>query len=319
MKRVFLISPGFFHLDAELAGAFAEHGYETEIVIERPFGRIGKYIVRLNLWPITIILRKYVISKLMSLVNDDDFLFFVNPELLEPSDVKRFLSFSSGGAIFLWDALSVKKSHRNFVKDLKNKVITTDLNDAEVYGLYCLPLSFCKPLEAVRHIKYDLSWYGTLYGSRISQLIKIEKEISAAGLRFHFIGYCKSIIHYAYYYMYLRCHDSSILLTKTPVSRQKGHLITSSSQVVLDLADGDQWSLSYRCVETLKSQIKLITNNKAAGLCFKESTIYRKLNNELSSRELQEFIRDRLKKEDGNFPTLDTAKFVSDVITFGMK
>ena len=313
-RKVVIVSPGFFHLDEELAEVFKDKKFDANLIIERPFGKIGKICIRFKIPLVTYAFRKFVVDKIEKNIDANCILVFVNPELLRPSDVQKILGKAFGGIVYLWDSIKVKPSHLLFYQEMPNRIITSDIKEAEKYKVRYLPLSFGSPIEVGDHITYDLSWFGTLYGKRIFELIRFEKRISEKGFHFFFLGYCRTFIQYIYCRVVLFFYRSKVQVTPTSISRNYGNQIVAESRAVLDIADNEQWSLSFRCIEAVKAGKKLISNNKAAIQENYQREKFLELNENLKSDELMAFIKSEYSNRQEDEFIYSQDEFVSVVL-----
>ncbi|WP_421270457.1 hypothetical protein [Aeromonas taiwanensis] len=265
-KNVILFCPSFFDYDKAIKEELESIGATVHLYDERPFKSIiGRAILRLNMsWIISWYIKMYYYRLLIPLINNVDYLVFINPESISSNiiDKVRGVNPKVNIIVYMWDSFKNKPA----AKKLLNSVdcfFTFDPNDAATYNICFLPLFYVSEYAESRGSnsgKYRLSFIGTAHTERY-KIVKNIMEVGGRGFLFLFTPSMAVFLYKKYI-----CGELKELrftdVSSTPMLREDVVTIVADSEAIIDINHPGQVGLTMRTLEVLGAGRKLVTTNE---------------------------------------------------------
>lgn len=178
--------------------------------------------------------------------------------------------------LYLWDPISCIKGIDKMLKHY-DEVISFDSEDCKKYGFRFRPLFIDVEREKNNsEKKYDVCFFGTIYGDRPKVLNYIEKYCNDNNLKYYGFYFLRGKFMYLYYYLtkkaFRKINKNNI--SYKPLSQKEIANLIDSSKVVLDINERLQSGLTMRTLETVGIGKKMISTNN----CLKEYDFYNENN-----------------------------------------
>lgn len=271
LKRIVVITPGFFHLDALIHEELKNYAEEVVEIIERSDRKLAKIILRLNLPLLSNVYRERRFEYIYKKSQIADQLLIFNPEVIRQPQLDKLRKISTEIKIYLWDSTLTKPSYVKLAQCSHAKIFTFDYADSLKYGWTYLPLFGTSEVHNTFESKRKgISFIGTLYGNRLRKIQEISRVANEHGIIFTAHLYCKTFLHLAYYKFLNFGRSNSLNITRQKATRDFLNQNLIESKYVLDLSNDDQAGMSFRTFEALSNGCILITDNNQALKEFKD-------------------------------------------------
>jgi hypothetical protein len=268
-KKVLLISLKYF--SHEIINELNYLGADVTHIVDKPMEFFfTKAFGRLNLWPYTLIIRRYYLNAIKNLKNTNFYFILVLRGEYTPKSALQLLKRiypNSKLILYMWDSL---KKYKKIVKkwNLYDKIWTFDRIDYNKHRnkINFLPLFYYSSFLVSNNtnILYDLAFIGTAHNDRITILNQIKKYCDQNGLSYYFYLF---LPHKLLYYTnkltnrhYFGVKASNINYRLLPL--EEVYSIYSRSKCIIDIQSPNQTGLTMRTIEIIGLKKKLITTNE---------------------------------------------------------
>lgn len=279
-KRVLFIGPEFFDYHREIIAEMEGMGLIVDFFPEKIINPYYKVLISLLPFLKRNIDKVFLDSIQKKIQGGYDFVFVIKGEILTPAFLNK-VKFKNPNAKFImyqWDSVKFNANYFQ-INSMFDRVLTFDMMDAQEFNIEYLPLFFTKKYENIKLDalkEYDILFFGTLHGHRLSVVKKIEKECQRYGLKFKYHLYIKKLLLIRKILTFdidirdLKYISTSIVSTETILS------FYSKTKSVLDVQLPNQHGLTMRSIEVLGSHLKLITTNSNIlhEKMYDESSVY---------------------------------------------
>lgn len=269
-KKILFISPEFFGIDKIIIRILKEKGAIVHWYDERSVkSALGRAINAINP-KLFYFHSNHYYDKIIKKMNDDiDLIFVIKGEMISKKTIVHFRERFPNAelVLYLYDPVKYIKGILGKVH-LYDRVISFEPNDCEKYGFEFRAL-FCDfEQDDDCHLKmidkrYDICFYGTMYGDRFSIIYQMKKICEEYNLKFYSFCYLRGKFMAIYYWLtnpYFRKLGLNSV-SFSPKSHSELANIIAASDIVLDANDIFQQGLTIRTLETLASGKKMVTTN----------------------------------------------------------
>jgi hypothetical protein len=269
-KRALLIAPRFFGYELEIATELSRHGFEVDLLPDRPFeNAFFKAVMRLQ--PELgghQASDRYFAAHLKRLNRSAySIILVIQGEGVTPTTLAALrANYPSAKLVFYtWDSIENKPF---FVRNLRfyDRCSTFDPTDAKKFGMLFRPLFYSQKFERMANIEttYDLSFIGTIHSDRYHIVQSLVEQLPPEA--------------HSFIYLYLQApwmYDLRRLLTDTlrgakrhefhnvPLSKDQVHTVFFGSRAIIDIEHPKQRGATMRTFECIGSQRKMITTNQS--------------------------------------------------------
>lgn len=264
-KNILFISPEFFGIDKSIKRVLKEMGANVFWVDERSVkSSFTRALNSISSQLFYFQSNNYYKKIVLSIECKIDIILVIKGEMITKKTIKlireRFPKAEL--LLYLYDPIKNIKGILRKTK-LYDRVISFEPDDCKKYGFEFRAL-FCDIEKAGKmKKKYDICFYGTMYGDRfqiVQQMHDICKKdkiefYSFCFLRGKFMAVYYWIVNAAFRKMGIRS------ISFEPKSSEEIAELVYSSDVILDVNDVRQHGLTIRTLETLLSGKKMITTN----------------------------------------------------------
>lgn len=264
-KNILFICPSFFNYEIEIKKKMVEMGANVFLHDERPENNfLTKALIRLN----KSLLKKKIDSYYQSIIIQYycklDYIFFVNPEAVNESIIKKFKSKfpDTCFVLYMWDSVKNKKNAPKLFPHF-DRTYTFDKEDSLTYGLRFRPLFFIDQykIENEKPI-YDLLFIGTAHSDRYELVQKIKSQFNS-NIKLKEFYYLSSIFLYLYQVIFVKgfYKIKYSKISYRSLSQDEVIRFVHNSNCIIDINHINQSGLTMRSIEALGSKKKLITTN----------------------------------------------------------
>lgn len=269
-KKILFISPEFFGIDKIIMSVLEEKGATVTWLNERSVkSALGRALNTVNHNFFYYQSNKYYKSRLNNLSEIYDIVFIIKGDMVTKETISLLKEKNPNAQIilYLYDPVRYIKGIEKKIS-LYDRVISFEPGDCKKYGFKFRPL-FCDLKEnvskdVVLQKKYDICFYGTMYGDRFAIVHQIKTFCQKNKIKFYSFCFLRGKFMAVYYWMkdatFRKMGLSSVSFT--PKNSDEISEIIASSEIVLDINDIYQEGLTLRTMETLVSGKKMITTNK---------------------------------------------------------
>ncbi|CAH1597012.1 Glycosyltransferase [Vibrio owensii] len=269
-KKVLLICPKFFGYEEKLFDAINRLGFYVDYLDERPSNKVVfKAILRLGIRAISdLINESYYNDFCKRNVKKYDYVLYFNIESINKEILISLRnSFPKAKHIlYMWDSVKNKPNYLELTS-LFDRCYTFDPKDAENNAeLNYKPLFSCMKPQSRQKKTFDYSFVGTVHGSRLPILLKLDSMIRERELTSYLYFYYPSRTLWM-----LRCiFDKRLKLSYfnkvnfKPLEYKKVESVVRQSKFVIDVPNSDQVGMTMRNVEVVCAGTKILTTNKTA-------------------------------------------------------
>lgn len=267
-KKILLIAPKTFNYEYEIISQLKTMGAEVTYFDDRPFtSKIKKIMLRVLPSILNKEINKYfytLISKVRGI--HFDYILCIKQECFPYLALEKLLSEhpSAKSIFYTWDSFANNPNGLKN-KDLFDKALTFDSEDAKIYRLIHRPLFFINVFSqmADTHIKYDLSFIGSVHCKRFQYLKKIKSSLNKNVSIFFYQYVPTKLMYYGRKFLLFPWYGLSKKsdFNFNPLNKEQVCEVFAQSRIIVDYAHHKQAGLTMRCIETLGANKKLITNN----------------------------------------------------------
>lgn len=270
MKRLLLITEGFYHYDDAISDAIGKRGYEvTKFQAQVEFSTMEQILHRRNRKQYRKKKQKQQQQALLEMESFDVILVICGHSL----DVETFLELKKRQSnatfiLYLWD--DIKRVHTyEAIKHCFDRIMTFDRYDAEQYHLEFRPLFYLDSYEyAGQTKKYDLCFMGWMHSDRrkvIRQVLEHDFPDTTKTFIYLFTG------PVAIAKEKLRAKSDwdrkvNRMMHTRRLNQQQSTEVLLGSKATLDIQHETQRGLTIRTLESLAAHTKLITSNPEVRL-----------------------------------------------------
>jgi hypothetical protein len=267
--NILLIAPPFFDYSQEISDALARRGAVVDSLPDRPFEAPAlKALTRLNKNLITPFADRFYQEAFERIGNQNyRYVLVIIGETLSEKIYKHMRTqFPNAQFIlYMWDSF---KNRKSLYKNLANfdRALTFDLEDSRKYGLLFRPLFFSDAFKPSKksHAVYDISFIGTAHSDRYRIVNSVKTGLGQDTRNYFYLYLQAAWVFYAHKLGNPAFKNAQISDFKfIPLNKTTVRDIFLQSNVILDIEHPQQTGLTMRTFETLGSQKKLITTNKA--------------------------------------------------------
>lgn len=266
MKKLLLITEGFYEYDVNMKKAIEALGYEVTLFPVRiPESYVAKILHRGKMKQYREAQQRKRQQFFKKNVKYDVVLVIVGHSL----DVESFLELrkrqkEAEFILYLWDDVKRVKTYEA-LKHTFDRIITFDRKDAIQYNLEFRPLFYVDDyVYNGENKQYDLCFIGSIHSNRKAMI----KEV----IRSSFGDKCDAFIYlYTGWYTTMRNrfrkksdpeYISPEYLSYRKLSFAKSAQAVRHSKVVLDIQHPTQFGLTMRTIESLAAHTKIATTNQ---------------------------------------------------------
>ena len=296
MKKMLLITEGFYDYDDAMKVVFEQMGYDvTMFQADITLGYVEKLRHRPDLQAYMDARRKEAQSFLYEVQPYDTVLVICGHSL----HIETFLEFrrrqkQAEFILYLWDDVARVRTFEA-LKDIFDRIYTFDWKDAEQYGLMFRPL-FYLPLYCYSGQKKwrSTSSAGWLHSDRINVLCKIlertfyEDDTAYVYMLTGVYTMCK----YRISRLIKHRMPAGLHISTKKLDGEASAQLLLESKTVIDIQHPTQRGLTIRTIESLAAHTKLITTNEQV----RQYDFYRENNICIIDRENPEISRAWLEK-----------------------
>lgn len=188
--------------------------------------------------------------------------------------------------LYLWDDVTRVKELFLY-KEYFNKIYSFDKKDCQENGFIYRPTFYSKRLEKLEKnkIKYEISFIGAYTIERNYYLKKIINKIFNNKFIYLYMDFRRYLKHYFFNSKY-KVKDINFF----KISKEKYNLIMSQSEIVIDLLQFNQTSVTQRALDALYLNKKIITNNEyIKNYDFYNSNNILIINKNVTEKEIRNF------------------------------
>lgn len=267
-KNILFITPEFFNVDKAIMDKLREYGATVQWIDERSVkSGLGRAINSVCPGFFYQYSRNYYKQEIKKIDAKIDIILVIKGEMISKKTLEEIKSrFPKAKVIlYLYDSLKNIRGIKNKIK-YYDEVYSFDRLDCERYGMTFRPL-FCD-IKEVRHdeqkkYKYDICFYGTVYGDRFEIIDSVKSYCSHNGMSFYSFCYLRAKFMCIFYFLtnsgFRKLGTKGISFV--PKTLDEIAEIVTESNTILDANDRKQTGLTIRTLETLLSGKKLITTN----------------------------------------------------------
>lgn len=256
-NKVLLFIPFFFNLHTEVYKALSAMKFKVDMYPDRVLNNLV-YIFLIRLFPfLNIIFIFFYINKINRTY---DYILIVNGEGIHPLFVKFLNKFYSKPKLilYIWDSVENKKNSLLLSKLIKNSY-TFDISDSKKYFIKYKPLFYLKKIDKF-YPNYDFAFIGTCHSRRLKVLNKfIDKNKG----NYYIYIYNQNYILYFFrkYILSFKYKNIKNCLFYKKLSSDEVQRVFSRSNYVIDIGHYKQTGFTFRSIQCLSSDIKVITTN----------------------------------------------------------
>lgn len=263
-KKILFIGPIFYNYHNEIVSKLENMGADINFYAEKP---IYKFFIMNYLF---VFFKKHFVNKYLNKILKDiqssyHYVFIIRGELMT-KEFLNALKYRNPNAKFImyqWDSIK-NNSYDNLLKYF-DKILTFDMIDAKKLNIEYLPLFYVdnyKNLKLKEKRKYDIVFFGSYHGDRLSIIKQLDIESLKLELKVKFHLYIpKTILFKRILTKQIKLNELKYLSTST-VSEKEILKYYADTKTVLDIENKNQNGLTIRTFEVLGSGLKLITTNK---------------------------------------------------------
>jgi len=264
-KRILFVSPEFFGIDKSIMRVLEDRGAEVQWFDERAvkssffraLNSVGPQLFHFQS-------NNYYKKKCAEIQGDIDIVLVIKGDMISRETIKLMRSRFQNAEIvlYLYDSVKNIKGILNKV-GLYDEVLSFDPKDCKEYGFKFRPL-FCdfekKQTTKEKETKYDICFYGTMYGDRFGIVNRVQEYCRRQGMKFYSFCFLRGKFMALYYWItekeYRKMQKGMISFEAKTTSEIAD--IVESSKIILDANDVNQQGLTIRTLETLMSGKKIL-------------------------------------------------------------
>ena len=267
-KKILFIAPNFFSIENVLIEELKNRGNVVfsfdERAIKNSFLKAINFICPYILYGIA---NNYYKKQICLVPKEIDFILVIKGEMITKKTISLIRAKWPHAklVLYLYDSI---KNVRGVLKNTKlyDRVFSFDSEDCKKYNFSFRPL-FCDNqsilLNKFGEKRFDLFFYGTMYGDRFDILNKIVLACSKQNVLFYRFCYLAGKFMKLYYFLTNSGYRSfnKDYISTVPKSHSDLASFISSSYAILDINDVRQSGITIRTFEALFSGKRIITTN----------------------------------------------------------
>lgn len=257
-KKILFISPNFFDITKSIIISLENLGFKVDYVEDRLYNNTF-YIFLIRVFPILNFFFKNIFINRVS--GNYDYLFVINGEGLHKSVVSHIINnnINIKSVFYTWDSFSNKKNNIN-IYNLFDRKYSFDIKDSNEFNIIYKPLFYFNKIRKLQ-LKYDYAFIGTDHSSRLRDLKNFYKN--NPGKYFIHIYTQNKLIYFFKKYILFRYNNFLYkYISYNSINAYNIERIYGESMYVIDLNHNKQTGFTFRSIQCLVSNIKIITSNK---------------------------------------------------------
>lgn len=269
-NNILFISPSFFGIEEKLIIEMKNLGNEVIWFDERSVNRSFEKAIN-KIFPYIFYNKsyRYIKEKIENINKKIDIIIVVKGDMLTKACIALLRSKWPNAKIvlYLWDPVSYIHGIKAKLK-LYDKIFSFDTEDCNKYGFEFRPLFSDLTDRGVTNSniqpsKYDICFFGTMYGDRFKIVYFFNRFCQSNNLRFYHFCYVNGNFMKIFYWLTNSfCRKLGVnKLNTIPKTKKEIEKILDDSKAVLDVNDNEQSGLTIRTLETVLRNKRLITTN----------------------------------------------------------
>ena len=271
-RNILFISPEFFGIDKVLIQILEDNGAKVTWINERSVhSSIGRALNSVSPKFFYYQSNHYYKKKIDELSDKFDIIFIIKGDMVTKETIalfrKKFVNVPI--VLYLYDPVCYIKGILPKIS-LYDKVISFEPDDCRKYGFEFRPL-FCDlkkrgnlNTKKVSKKKYDISFYGTMYGDCFQIVYQMQNMCLQKGYKFYSFCFLRGKFMGIYYWFRNSAFRKLGSKSVSYVSKSSDEIaeILENTDIILDANDIKQKGLTLRTLETLVSGKRMITTNE---------------------------------------------------------
>ena len=271
-KNILLIMPKFFDYEIDIKNSLIEKGAKVYLIYGnvKELSFVNRFICKYTKYLSELLVYNYFFRKI-NYIRSLDYVFVIKGNIALNESILEYILKKFPNVImymYLWDNVINSPNTLNIVKYFK-QISTFDREDSIQYKWHFLPLFYSRNniQQTIYDLKkYDFAFVGTIHSDRAYILNKL-KKISSTN---HY-----SIFYYLFAGSFLSCcfqvftgkqkhlwnYVSLNDINYISLTRNDIYDIYENTKVIIDYSLPNQKGLSFRTIECLGMETKMMTNN----------------------------------------------------------
>lgn len=269
-KNILFISPEFFGVDASIINELKNRGASVTWIDERSVkSSFCRALNSITSVPFYFHSNKYFEKKIGEITINIDVVLVIKGEMISTKIIELIRNKWPKVQLILYfyDPIANIKGILPKIQ-FYDRIISFDPKDCKRYGFEFRPLFSDFEAKNIADVelcqRYDVCFYGTMYGDRFSIISQMKKYCAIHKLSFYSFCYLRGKFMAFYYWItnsgFRKLGIKEISFVSKPSTELAS--IVRNSKVILDVNDRKQQGLTIRTLETLLSGKKMITTNK---------------------------------------------------------